>query len=124
MFNMFSKKVVPVTEQDQNEEENIVASITYLIKKNENNIAIDVSLEDFENKSIDGLCLLLDIIGSDSCYIDTINIIKGLFTNENRPDILVKIFSKIDNSIRSKIINSAKIKMKDEPCIKPSEMFR
>lgn len=119
MFDFFNNKKL----EDQ-EETNIVASITYLIKDNEDGIHIDVSLGDFEENSIDALCSLLDVLGNNNCYIDTINVVKQLFTKEERHDILVKMFTKIDANLRSKIIESAKDRVKDQPCIKPSEMFR
>lgn len=123
MFNIFGSKPQK-SEPESEEESDIIASITYLVKKNEDGVSIDVSLEDFEDQSIEGICEILEILGNDSCYIDTINIIKGLFINENRHDILVKIFSRIDSNVREKIINSAKNRLKDQPCIKPSEVFR
>jgi hypothetical protein len=119
MFNFFNN-----AKQEQEQEDTVIASITYLIKENDKGIHIDVSLEDFEERSIDALCSLLDVLGNDNCYIDTINVVKQLFTNEERHDILIRMFTKIDASLRSKIIDSAKARVKDQPCIKPSEMFR
>ena len=123
MFNIFGSKSQKEA-GEKTEESDTIASITYLIKRGEDGVSIDVSLEDFEDKSIDSMCEILHVLSNDSCYIDTINIIKGLFLKENRHDILVKIFSKIDENIREKIISSAKNRLKDQPCIKPSEVFR
>jgi hypothetical protein len=119
MFNFFNN-----AKHEDEQDDTVIASITYLIKEGDKSIHIDVSLEDFEERSINSLCSLLDILGNDNCYIDTINVVKQLFTKEERHDILIKMFTKIDANLRSKIIESAKERIKDQPCIKPSEMFR
>lgn len=118
MFNFFN------TKHEQPIDNETIASITYLIRKNENGALIDVSLGDYEDESIQALCSLLDILSNDSFYIDTISMIKNSLVEEGREDILATIFSKINSSFRNKIINSAKERIKNEPYIKPSEMFR
>lgn len=118
MFNFFNNK------SDQPIDNEITASITYLIRKDKNGALIDVALSNYENESIEALCLLLEILGSDSFYIDTISMIKNSLVNKGREDVLAKIYTKIDENLKNKIINSAKERIKNEPYIKPSEMFR
>lgn len=118
MFSIFSKK------NDTNENDEILASITYVIKKNSSETMIDVQLDDFDEPSTEALCSILEILGHDMCYVDTVNIIKELFSKQDRYDLLIKIFSKIETNIKNKIVNSAKNRIKDEPFIKPSEMLR
>jgi hypothetical protein len=119
MFNIFSKK-----SEDNQKDEDTLASISYVIKRGDNNALIDVQLLDYDAESVEALGSLLEILGSDAFYIDTVNIIKNSFTKQNRFDLIVNLFSKVETSIRNKIINSAKERIKDEPCVKPSEMFR
>lgn len=98
--------------------------MSYVVKRNSNGPLIDIELNDYNDESIGALCLILDILGNDMSYIDTINMIKECFLRENRHDLLVKVFSKINPNIKSKILNIRKDKVKDEPYIKPSEMFK
>jgi len=115
MFNFFKNK---------SEENEVLASITYLIKKDKNNVLIDVRLDDLENESIEGLSSILEVLCNNSFYTDTINIIRDSLIKEGRYDILGNVLSKTESKIREKIIDSAKDRLKNEPYIKPSEMFK
>jgi hypothetical protein len=118
MFNIFNKK------QEEQKDQDILASISYVVKRGDNNALIDVQLLDYDTESVEALGSLLEILGNEAFYIDTVNIIRNSFTKQDRLDLVVNLFSKVETSIRNKIINSAKSRLKDEPCIKPSEMFR
>lgn len=120
MFNFFRNKA----EDDELEEDNTLASITYLIKKGEKGALIDVQLSDFENESVEALSSILEILGNDTFYIDTIEMIRTSLNKEGRYDVLANVLSRTELKIRQKIIDSAKNRLKDEPCIKPSEMFK
>lgn len=122
MFKFFKDK--NVKEDNKKEDDTLIASVSYVVKRNSNGPLIDIELNDYNDESIGALCLILDILGNDMSYIDTINMIKECFLRENRHDLLVKVFSKINPNIKSKILNIRKDKVKDEPYIKPSEMFK
>lgn len=119
MFNIFNKK----SELHEDNRE-VLASITYLVKRDTKDVMIDVQIDDFDEASTDALGSILEVLGQDMCYIDTVNIIKELFTKQDKHTLLISIFSKMEQAIREKIIASAKNRLKDEPFIKPSEMFR
>lgn len=121
MFNFFKSQPI---NNDSEPEDDIVAAITYAIKRNSKEALVDIELHDYDEQSIDSLCSLLDILGNDLFYIDTINMIKESFMKENREDILIRIFTKVNANIKSKLLNAHKEKIKDEPCIKPSDMIK
>ena len=103
-----------------------LAAITYFIKRDTKEALIDVQINDYDNESIEALCSLLDILGNDRAYIDTINMIKTSLLNDHQEEILVKIISKIGLHIKNKIMkpyNNDGEDEKDEPCIKPSDML-
>lgn len=118
MFNIFSRN------ETQVDEERIVASISYSIMSGEKAPIIDVQLQEYNDECVEALSTLLEVLGNEMCYVDTVNIIKDLLTKQGKQDLLIALFSKLETSVRNKIINSAKNRIKDEPCIKPSEMFR
>lgn len=120
MFNFFNKS----KQKQENSDNEIIASITYLVKNNNTGPLIDVQLGEDDNKCIDALCSLLNILGSDMFYVETINMIRKLLIKSNQEDILLKILTRIDYDLRQKIVNSNKEKLKDEPCIKPSDMLK
>lgn len=117
MFNFFKK------DQNQSiEEREILASISYIVTKNHKGVVIDVELQDYEDESIDALSSLLDILGEDNSYIDTINIIKASFAEKERFDLLVKIFASIQNKIKLKLSHIHE-SQSEKPCVKPSEIW-
>lgn len=118
MFKFFQKK--PLEDKD---EEN-VASISYIVKKDAKTAYVDIELKDYEEESIAALCQLLDVLGSDLFYFDTINMVKTSLMQDNKHDILIKILTKINSKVRAKIYNSTQESSSTEPCIKPSEMFK
>lgn len=118
MFNFFHKKIDDTIKSD------IVASITYLIKQDKSGPIIDVQLGDDDNESIEALCSILDVLGSDMFYIDTINMIKVLLTQSHQEELLIKILTRVSDDVRKKILASKERTSKDEPCIKPSDMLR
>jgi hypothetical protein len=120
MFNFFKKE----SEEINISEEGVLASITYLIKKNQKGTLIDVQLSDFDNESTEALSSLLEVLSDDSFYVDTINMIRNSLDKEGRYDILANLLSKLELKIKQKIIDSARDRIKDEPYIKPSEMFK
>lgn len=98
--------------------------IAYFISSNDSTPSIDIELREYDDESIDALCKLLNILASDTFFLETIEMIrKGLLSN-GREDLLIKIYSKIAAKSGEKILNSHRENHKDEPCIKPSDMLR
>ena len=112
MFNLFGKKIPE--NKDSIENNDIIASISYVIKKSHDSPLIDIELTDYEPETINGFIALLEILGDDRCYIDTVNIVKTLLIQENRHDLLIQIFSKIHDKFKSKTISL----QDNKPCIK------
>lgn len=117
MFKFFKSK-----NDEQIPENDVIASVTYLIKKDHNGALIDIELKDYDDESIEALSQILDILGDDRTFIDTINIIKSSFAEKDRYDLLVKIFSHVQPKLRNKLSNLNQPKL-DKPCVKPSEIW-
>lgn len=115
MFNFFRASKVNKQEND------IAAAIHYVVKKRSNQALIDIELHDYDSDSIDSLCSLLEILGNDMFYVDTINMIKESLLKENREDVLIKILSKLSETLKHKLLYQNEIH-KNEPCIKPSDL--
>lgn len=121
MFNFFRNND---DHDEEIEDDDVIASISYLIKRDAKTALIDVELHSYDSECVNGLCTILDVLGSDIFYVDTINIIRTSLIEQGREDLVKDILNKLELKLRQKIINSAKDRLKDEPCIKPSEMFR
>jgi hypothetical protein len=128
MFDFLFKKNIPAIAEEPQEQEidsNILASITYhILDDGHGTPMIDIGLSDYDSKSINALCKILDILSQDSCYLETIEMVKNGFIREGQEEALIKIFTHISEQAGKKIIRSSKESMKDEPCIKPSDMLR
>jgi hypothetical protein len=126
MFDFLFKKTPVITEEPQKQEiDNVLASITYHILDDENNTPmIDIGLNDYDSKSIEALCKILDILSQDSSYLETIEMVKNGLIKEDQEEALIKIFTHIGKQAGKKIIRSSKENTKDEPCIKPSDMLK
>lgn len=116
MFNFFKKP-------EENHQDRILASIRYIIKENHDGALVDVELNDYDEESIESLCSLLELLGNDNFYFDTINTIKSSLIRDHQEEVFIKIFTKINDQVKQKILNSHKEKISDQPCIKPSEML-
>ena len=119
MFNFFKKKENNLS-QDPTEntvdEDEAVASVTYYIKKNLDEARVSVNIEDFSEQSILGLSKVISVLSKKELQLETMNIIKEFFIENERPDIFIALVSQIVLSSDNAKDNS------DTPCIKPSEL--
>lgn len=123
LFNLFSsKKPVSVVEENENDDK-VLVSITYYIEENSSKIIIDASMRDYDEASTQGMCDILDVLCQDATYAETLNMIKNALMEDGREDLLIQIFTQVSQSARDKVIKVQKESVKDEPCIKPSDML-
>lgn len=120
MFSFFRSK----ESNDSNEESNddTLACISYIVKKNNKGILIDIEIQDYDDESVKALSSLLNVLGEDSSYIDTVNIIKTSFTEKGLFDLLIKIFADIQDKVKNKLFSITNSQT-DKPCVKPSEIW-
>jgi hypothetical protein len=121
LFNFLKNKQ---KKEEDKIEDDICASITYYIKRGQKGAVLDVELLDYDTESTKALCLLLDTIGSDRCYLETINMIKQYLVENKHENVLNSILMHIASTSQTKLLNIYKEKIKEEPCIKPSEVIR
>lgn len=108
---------------ESNKQPNILASITYYIADNLDP-TIDISLGDYNDKSVNALCSLLDILSKDACYLETLEMVKNGLIKDQKEEILIKIFTHISEQAGKKIHRVQKESLQDQPCIKPSDMLK
>ncbi len=123
LFNIFSSKKPDNDIEDAKESDKVLASITYYIEENSSKIIIDASMRDYDEESTQGMCDILDVLCQDATYAETLNMIKNALMQDGREDLLIQIFTQVSQSARDKVIKVQKESVKDEPCIKPSDML-
>lgn len=119
ILDLFSSKKIEKTDIDP--QENIIASITYYIKEGSNKPSVNIELEDYNQECCDAMCSILNTLGSEGFYAETVNILKAALMEEGREDILLYFFTHLSGQIREGMIKGHKREMDDEPCVKPSD---
>ena len=121
-FNLFKKPDVAKESQDE-DDDNVLAAITYCITKDSESPLINIEMRDYNEESCVAICDLLDILSEESSYVETINMLKSGLHQDGQQDLLIKIFTFIGQKAKDKILNAHRESVKDEPCIKPSDML-
>jgi len=122
-FNLFKKTEIQQSLPPQ-EDDNVLAAITYCVTKDSERPLINIEMKDYNEESSIALCDLLDVLSQESSYLETINMLKVGLTKDGQEDLLIKIFTLIGQQAKNKILNVHKESIKDEPCIKPSDMLK
>lgn len=120
-LDIFKTKTEPDLKHVHND--NILARVSYLIKKDKNGGLIDIEMQDYDNESVEALCKILNILGNEAFFVETIDMIKASLIKDGQDDILIKILASVSQNIKDKLIHSRNYSKLDEPCIKPSDMF-
>lgn len=124
MFNFLKKQENNQQENIQEDEleEDVKAAITYKIGS-DNIVYIDVNVEDYDIETVESLCKILDVLSEDYAYVQTLETLKKGFTEVEAKDALQLIYKHIAKQVSHKVVNNVKDFMKDQPCIKPSQML-
>lgn len=109
---------------NKNQEENILASITYYIKEGSAKPSVNIELDNYDEDCCEAMCDILDTISSDGFYIETFNIMKTALLKEKREDVLLYILTRVGDKIRDEMLKKNEDSIKDEPCIKPSDTLQ
>ena len=125
MFNFFKKKDRPQPEPEPEPEEDeskwhteagIDACIVYYIKDG-GSPCVDIELPDYSDRSVDSLCNLLCILGTDNFYVETLNVMKEGFVIDGRDDLFTRVAIQVASFAKD-------LDEKGEgPCFKPSDVL-
>lgn len=120
MFNIFQSK-----EQKDKEKEVEYASVKFYITNPGEPPKVSVSIEDYDEESINSLCCIVSLLGEDFVTVETINVIKNFLMETDQEKTFVSIAQKLGEMEAFKMqlkSNRKHIKNSVEPCIKPSEL--
>mgnify|MGYP003153974681 CR=1 FL=1 len=108
--------------ENENIDENILASVSYTIYKDDEDVIIDASMGDYNAESSEAMAKIIEVISKDSSIVHTINMIRDGLVNAGHEDLLIDLLTRIGNIIMKhgdKIENSGD----DKPCISPLDMM-
>lgn len=118
IFKFFGKEVAKEEIEKQPE-----AAITYYMMDGQGPL-IDIAMNDYDKESIESLCVLLKTLSHDTCFLETVEMIKNGFIKDGQSEVAVKVLTQIGETASQKLIHSYKESIKDKPCIKPSDMLK
>ena len=107
----------------ENVDEDVLASITYYIKRDSDSVVIDAEMLDYSDESILAICSILDILSEEGSYVETVNMLRSALIDSGQQDIMLTILTNVSQQARTKLVNAQRESQKDEPCIKPSDMI-
>lgn len=125
MFNFFNNKTDMINNESQpNDEDRIIATITYYVMDNEDDIKIDVGIKDYTSKSIMNLCDILDVLSQDKAYIETVNMITNSLEQKGDEKLLMQFLMHIGKQANKSFVNKVEEMIANQPCIRPSDMLQ
>lgn len=120
MFNIFNN------DKGENREETEWASVKFYITNPGQPPKVSVTLEDYDEVSLNSLCCIIALLGEDFVTVETINVIKNHLMNSENEQAFVSIAQKLGEMEAFKIQFKEEVKKQKkkrvEPCIKPSEL--
>lgn len=119
MFEWFKSKFF--ASEQQNAINNTIASITYYVDQN-NKVKLDMSMQDYDDASVNAIISLLEVLSKESFFIETLNFFQSAMRKHNREDIVARVFIHISNIIKSK--KEQQDEQERSPYIKPSDLSK
>tara|TARA_B100000902_G_C27270711_1_gene896128 strand:+ start:337 stop:666 length:330 start_codon:yes stop_codon:yes gene_type:complete len=108
-------------EDNDNVDENILASVSYTLYKDDEDVIIDASLGEYDKKSCDGMAKIIEVLSKETSLIHTINMIRDGLITSGQEELFLDFLTKIGKII---VDQSKKIDNDDDkPCISPIDMM-
>ena len=106
-----------------NQEDQAQVAITYYVDKNDTIVKIDVAVEDYDQESINKLCKILDVLSNERGYLETVYIIKDGLEKEADEEALINFLIHVGKQSTKTFLNQVQDKVRNQPCIRPSDML-
>ena len=112
MFNFFKRN----NHQDQNDD----VSITYSVG-DDKELKVDIAIPTYDQVSLGKLAYLIHTVKSDSCFMETVEMIKGNLKEANEEELLLEFILTITAmaGLATKPNDDS-----NKPCIQPSDMLQ
>ena len=111
-------------ESQPKDEDQIIATITYYVMDNEDDIKIDIGIKDYTSKSIMNLCDILDVLSQDKAYIETVYMITNSLEQKGDEKLLMQFLMHIGKQANKSFVNKVEEIIANQPCIRPSDMLQ
>lgn len=121
MFFDFFRKSLEKNNEESNKSDKVIVKVSYCIVEGSKSPIVDVEIEEYNDKCINALCDILDVLSEEGSFVETMGIVKDGMIADGQEEYLIKIFTHVGQKNKFK---SSKATKDGEPCIKPSDVLR
>lgn len=137
-FNFFNKKEEKVEEQPrEQEQEEVIASVTYYVKRTSEDVYLDIFINDYEDETVGKMAKILSGLSTLRLSVETMAMIKESLAETEDDEVFVQLVRSVmeqtenESEILQKLTDRMKAKAtiekkekEDQPWIKPSEIIK
>ena len=118
MFNFFKKKKPEPVEQksDWHKEDLIDACVVYYVKE-DGEVYVDVEMRDYEQSTVNNFFTLIETLNSEGSFLELLEIAKKGLLDSGKEDIFLELAIRLAGKINEDEF------LKEEPCIRPSDVL-
>ena len=111
--------------EDNNIDDNILASVSYTLYKDDNDVIIDASMGNYDTESNEAMAKIIEVLASDYSIVHTINLIRDGLINAGHEELLVDLLTRLGSIIvdQAQKTYKADTNVDDKPCISPLDMM-
>lgn len=124
---MFKKIVQYFRNNKKQDDDNVLAEVCIRISKDEDKPSINVLIDDYDEKCIQGLATIVTGMQNTSCSMEIIKMVTKNLQDNQEAEALVSFLIKLGTdaeiySMQTQALKNAQ--EAEEPCIKPSDMIK
>lgn len=120
MFNFFKKKKPKAEEQEVqsnwHKDELIDSCVVYYIKE-DGEVYVDVELRDYENSTINNFFTLIETLSHEASFLELLEVAKKGLLDNGKEDIFLELAIRLASKVNEDEF------LKEEPCIRPSDVL-
>ena len=112
-------------EEKEDEENEVLGSITYYFKESDDNTYMDIHLSDYKKETISKFAKVISGLSSLKFQLETLDMIRGCFDEGEDEDVFTQIVAQMIKCTEEEtsVIEKINRKVQEQPWIKPSDMI-
>tara|TARA_R100001163_G_C5001432_1_gene150427 strand:+ start:214 stop:555 length:342 start_codon:yes stop_codon:yes gene_type:complete len=112
-------------EDNDNIDDNILASVSYTLYRGDDDVIIDASMGDYNLESNEAMAKIIKVLSSDYAIVHTINLVRDGLISNGHEELLVDLLTKLGSVIMDNAtkVNEKEKTVDDKPCISPLDMM-
>lgn len=124
---MFKKIIQYFRNNQKQDDNNVLAEVSIKIHKNQDKPSIDIFIDEYNEKCMQGLATIVTSIQNRACSMEVIKMITNNLQENEKAEFLVSFLIKLGTAAEIYSMETQALKNEEEaeePCIKPSDMIQ